>query len=149
VVALSRSRLGVYVFGRKSLFENCIELSPSFSIMANRPDKLVLALGEQCGAERAADAAPGKAFEVQSLEHIQAVVMQILQERNIQIGQSSTEAMQAMQQQYAGKERAVGEAQPDSDAIAAEADAVAEGEEGQGGEEGEEGEGDAEMSESK
>ena len=70
---------------------------PSFSIMANRPDKLVLALGEQCGAERAADAAPGKAFEVQSLEHIQAVVMQILQERNIQIGQSSTEAMQAMQ----------------------------------------------------
>ena len=34
-------------------------------------------------------------------KHRQAVETQLLQERNIQMGQSSTETMQAMQQQYA------------------------------------------------
>jgi hypothetical protein len=30
VVALSRARLGLYVFGRRALFENCYELRPAF-----------------------------------------------------------------------------------------------------------------------
>ncbi|KAJ1491999.1 hypothetical protein T484DRAFT_1772819 [Baffinella frigidus] len=66
VVALSRSRLGCYVFGRKALFENCIELAPSFNIMAKTGDKMVLALGEKLPTERPAAEAPAteKRFEV-------------------------------------------------------------------------------------
>lgn len=30
VVAMSRARLGLYVFARTSLFENCFELTPVF-----------------------------------------------------------------------------------------------------------------------
>merc|ERR1711998_500743 len=40
VVALSRARLGLYVFGRRSLFENCFELQPSFSQLLAKPSQL-------------------------------------------------------------------------------------------------------------
>lgn len=33
VVAMSRARLGLYVFANVSLFSNCFELSPSFKIV--------------------------------------------------------------------------------------------------------------------
>lgn len=46
VVALSRARLGLYVFCRKSLFENCYELSPAFSQLSKRPTQLQLVAGE-------------------------------------------------------------------------------------------------------
>jgi intron-binding protein aquarius len=42
VVAMSRARLGLYVFARVSLFKNCFELTPSFDILVRRPDKLNL-----------------------------------------------------------------------------------------------------------
>jgi intron-binding protein aquarius len=49
VVAMSRARLGLYVFGRRNLFENCYELTPAFSVLMgkNRPDQLALIPGEQ------------------------------------------------------------------------------------------------------
>jgi intron-binding protein aquarius len=46
VVAMSRARLGLYVFGRRSLFEQCYELQPSFKILLQRPDSLALNLDE-------------------------------------------------------------------------------------------------------
>jgi intron-binding protein aquarius len=46
VVALSRARLGLYVFCRRALFENCYELSPAFSLLSSRPSKLQLVVGE-------------------------------------------------------------------------------------------------------
>ncbi|CAG7823151.1 unnamed protein product [Allacma fusca] len=42
VVAMSRARLGLYVFARISLFANCFELTPAFSILDQRPSKLHL-----------------------------------------------------------------------------------------------------------
>ena len=42
VVAMSRSRLGLYVFGRVSLFKNCLELTPTISALLQNPTKLVL-----------------------------------------------------------------------------------------------------------
>lgn len=33
VVAMSRARLGLYVFGRASLFRNCFELQPVFKLV--------------------------------------------------------------------------------------------------------------------
>lgn len=46
VVALSRARLGLYIFCRKALFENCYELSPAFSQLTSRPSQLRLVAGE-------------------------------------------------------------------------------------------------------
>jgi hypothetical protein len=40
VVALSRARLGLYVFGRRSLFANCFELQPAFSRLLARPTQV-------------------------------------------------------------------------------------------------------------
>ncbi|XP_050420307.1 RNA helicase aquarius [Adelges cooleyi] len=42
VVAMSRARLGLYVFANASLFGNCFELSPTFNILTQRPLKLQL-----------------------------------------------------------------------------------------------------------
>lgn len=46
IVAMSRARLGLYVFCRRSLFEQCYELQPTFQRLLQRPDKLVLNLHE-------------------------------------------------------------------------------------------------------
>lgn len=42
VVALSRARLGLYVFARVSLFQNCFELTPAFNQLMVRPLRLHL-----------------------------------------------------------------------------------------------------------
>ena len=46
IVAMSRARLGLYVFGRRSLFEQCYELQPTFQLLLQRPDLLALNLNE-------------------------------------------------------------------------------------------------------
>ncbi|KAB2071730.1 hypothetical protein ES319_A08G242800v1 [Gossypium barbadense] len=46
VVAMSRARLGLYVFCRRSLFEQCYELQPTFQRLLQRPDHLALNLNE-------------------------------------------------------------------------------------------------------
>lgn len=45
-VALSRARLGLYVLGRREVFESCLELQEAFDILLRRPDKLMLVTGE-------------------------------------------------------------------------------------------------------
>jgi intron-binding protein aquarius len=49
VVAMSRARLGLYVFCRQSIFENCHELSQTFNILKTKPSKLQLVVGESYG----------------------------------------------------------------------------------------------------
>lgn len=48
IVALSRARLGLYIFCRKAIFANCPDLSTAFSILTSsgRPTDLHLLLGE-------------------------------------------------------------------------------------------------------
>lgn len=43
VVAMSRARLGLYVFARTALFQDCFELGPTFSRLLKRPTQLWLA----------------------------------------------------------------------------------------------------------
>lgn len=40
VVAMSRARLGLYIFARVSLFQNCFELTPAFNQLTARPLQL-------------------------------------------------------------------------------------------------------------
>ena len=42
IVALSRARLGLYVFGREALFRSSVELSPCFQHLLKFPTKLAL-----------------------------------------------------------------------------------------------------------
>jgi len=74
VVAMSRARLGFYVFCRKSLFENCFELTPTFRKLAERPWKLQLVQNESYPAKRKlADAVPVP-FQVEDVMHMGALV---------------------------------------------------------------------------
>merc|ERR1712194_608271 len=52
VVAVSRARLGLYVFGRQSLFCNCHKLRRTMDQFAARPSKLQLVKGEHFPTER-------------------------------------------------------------------------------------------------
>lgn len=52
VVAVSRARLGLYVFCRSSLFCSCHELRRTMDQFANRPSKLQLVQGEHFPTER-------------------------------------------------------------------------------------------------
>lgn len=51
-VALSRARLGLYILGRREVFEACYELRPAFELLLQRPDKLVLSTGEMWPSTR-------------------------------------------------------------------------------------------------
>ena len=45
-MALSRARLGLYILGRREVFEACFELREAFELLLQRPDKLTLVTGE-------------------------------------------------------------------------------------------------------
>lgn len=45
-VALSRARLGLYILGRREVFENCFELRDAFRVLLQRPDQLLITTGE-------------------------------------------------------------------------------------------------------
>jgi len=73
VVAMSRARLGLYVFCRKGLFENCYELTPTFAHFIQRPDKLQLVQGENHPTTRKiGDSATS--FQVESVVHMGELV---------------------------------------------------------------------------
>jgi intron-binding protein aquarius len=78
IVAMSRARLGLYVFCRRRLFENCYELTPTFAKLLERPDKLVLVQEERYGAEERtvnSDHTPLlRKFEVQDVLHMAQIV---------------------------------------------------------------------------
>jgi intron-binding protein aquarius len=52
VVAMSRGRLGLYILGRKQLFNRCLELAPVFKILGKRPNRLQLYPAEMFETER-------------------------------------------------------------------------------------------------
>ncbi|KAK2168383.1 hypothetical protein LSH36_17g07036 [Paralvinella palmiformis] len=58
VVAMSRARLGLYIFARVSLFQNCFELSAAFTQLTARPLKLYLAPQERYPTQRKQDESP-------------------------------------------------------------------------------------------
>lgn len=51
-VALSRARLGLYILGRREVFESCFELRQAFDLLLKRPDKLILITGELWPSQR-------------------------------------------------------------------------------------------------
>ena len=89
VVALSRARLGLYIFCRQELFENCLELAPAFNLLKQRSTSaLQLVIGESHPTARAVDDNVGteKVFEVSDVTAMGVLVYQMLQ----QAGKDST-----------------------------------------------------------
>ncbi|KAI1005972.1 RNA helicase aquarius [Podosphaera aphanis] len=72
-VALSRARLGLYILGRREVFESCLELRQAFDILLQRPDKLIIVPGEQWPSQRAVESGskpvPGE-LQIEGVEHL-------------------------------------------------------------------------------
>ncbi|KAK3262894.1 hypothetical protein CYMTET_28276, partial [Cymbomonas tetramitiformis] len=83
VVAMSRSRLGLYIFGRRELFENCYELAPTFRTLLARPDKLALVPTETFPAKRKLTAKV-KPYLVDSILTMNVVVNQLVNRWQVQ-----------------------------------------------------------------
>lgn len=83
VVAMSRARLGLYVFGRVSLFNSSLELQPSMRLFLERPQKLTILMGEQypsqrsIGQQECADGSPLPTRVVESVDEMQQFVAEM------------------------------------------------------------------------
>ncbi|KAI0191233.1 intron-binding protein aquarius [Xylaria flabelliformis] len=80
-VALSRARLGLYIVGRREVFEACYELRSAFELLLQRPDQLMLSTGEMWPssrilAEEEGTAAPNEAT-MEGVEHLGQFVYQM------------------------------------------------------------------------
>jgi intron-binding protein aquarius len=77
-VALSRARLGLYILGRRELFESCFEMKPAMDMLSQRPEKLVLTTGEMFPTDRLVDDdVPGT--EMEGVEHLGQYVYEMTQ----------------------------------------------------------------------
>lgn len=88
-VALSRARLGLYMLGRREIFEGCYELKQAFDILLERPDKLSLVTGELWPSQRklsqdANETVPGEAV-MEGVEHLGQYVYEMTQTRMEQL----------------------------------------------------------------
>lgn len=79
-VALSRARLGLYILGRRSVFESCFELKPAFDVLLQKPDRLELVTGEMYRqTQRRVSEAPeeGRAAVMEGVEHLGKYVFEM------------------------------------------------------------------------
>ena len=70
-VALSRARLGLYILGRREVFETCHELKEAFNrILSGRSDKLELVTGEMFGSSTRLVDDEVKGTDMAGVEHL-------------------------------------------------------------------------------
>lgn len=89
-VAVSRARLGLYIVGRREVFEACSELRPTFDILLQRPDKLTLVTGELWPSQRVlAEEDTSGAIEgevvMESIEHLGQYVFEMTRTKTRQL----------------------------------------------------------------
>lgn len=106
-MALSRARLGLYILGRREVFESCFELKPAFDLLFQRPDKLMLAPGEMFPTPRSLDDEV-QGTPMEGVEHLGQYVYEMTQAK-----------LKAM-----GEDIIVEDAMPDADAELVDEDEV-------------------------
>jgi intron-binding protein aquarius len=74
VVAMSRARLGLYVFGCRSLFEQCAELQPALGQLLSQPAQLVIVPTEEHPTQREAGSPAASMVEVSGVEGLNSLV---------------------------------------------------------------------------
>ena len=77
-VALSRARLGLYILGRREVFESCFELRHAFNLLFERPDTLALVVGEIHPSSRSISNEV-ESTEMEGLEHLGQYVYEMTQ----------------------------------------------------------------------
>ena len=77
-VALSRARLGLYILGRREVFESCYELKEAFDRLLKRPDSLMLVTGELFPTSRNLEDEV-EATEMTGVEHLGQYVYEMTQ----------------------------------------------------------------------
>jgi intron-binding protein aquarius len=92
IVAMSRARLGLYIFCRASLFSQCLELMRTFKPLLERPTKLHLILGESIPCPRMIDDHHHtySPFILEDVVHMGQFIIKMIQEH--------TERLQAQSQ---------------------------------------------------
>ena len=118
-VALSRARLGLYVLGRREVFESCYELKPAFDLLLQRPDKLMLAPGEMFPSSREANAAI-EGTPMESVEHLGQYVFEMTQAKVKAMGDGDItieDAAPAGEDDYLDEDEAMGAADGDEDIV--------------------------------
>ena len=78
-VALSRARLGLYILGRRSVFESCYDLRDAIQPLFQRSDKLELAVGELHPADRLLGDEPATGTPMEGVEHLGQYVYEMTQ----------------------------------------------------------------------
>ena len=79
IVALSRARLGLYVFGRWNLFSNLDEMKETFNVFEKKPRELCLAIGEEFPTTRKIGDDSGKNKVVlEDFRHMYRIVQELL-----------------------------------------------------------------------
>jgi len=68
-VAFSRARLGLYILGRRKVFESSVDLTRAFEYLFAKPDKLQLVTGEMWPSQRSLEAEV-TATEMEGVEHL-------------------------------------------------------------------------------
>ncbi|KAL1988551.1 hypothetical protein VTN96DRAFT_8946 [Rasamsonia emersonii] len=88
-VALSRARLGLYILGRREVFESCFELKPAFDLLGQRPDKLMLVPGEMFPTSRSlTEEVEGTPME--GVEHLGQYVYEMTEAKIKSLGEEMT-----------------------------------------------------------
>ncbi|KAI9683087.1 MAG: hypothetical protein M1829_005878 [Trizodia sp. TS-e1964] len=77
-VALSRARLGLYILGRRNVFESCFELKAAFDILLKRPDKLQVTTREMFPTTRIFNDKV-ESTEIDGVEHLGQYVFEMTQ----------------------------------------------------------------------
>ena len=77
-VALSRARLGLYVLGRREVFETSLELREAFGLLFERSNRLEIVTGEMFPAERRVEA-EAESTKMEGVEHLGQYVYQMTQ----------------------------------------------------------------------
>ncbi|KAG4302147.1 hypothetical protein PCK1_001419 [Pneumocystis canis] len=77
IVAVSRARLGLYILGRRNIFESCFELQSITSKLFKNPEKLQLVSGEMWPSNRKIGDKAENIFEMEGVEHLGVYVYEM------------------------------------------------------------------------
>merc|ERR1712023_520875 len=108
VVAMSRARYGLYVFGRFALYENCFELAPT-NLFRKRPLRLALVPTESETTERLCSTEVKSPLLVKDVEHMWDVLQKRMQKKFVDL-QAEADAL-------AQEEEEEEEAQAEAEAV--------------------------------
>jgi intron-binding protein aquarius len=110
---MSRARLGLYVFGRVSLFSNCFELTRTFNQLMQRPVKLQLMPGEKRPMDQplfttrvaGTPVEPAQVLEVRDVIHMGELVASMTLSVQSEFGEYQRRVEQAQEEERRKREQ--------------------------------------------